>query len=108
MADDVSSLADITEEGTDKDTLEQNLKQIECQVAIGKFLEVLNFDKFLGNYKVALNETSQVCLLTVHIIAATLLEQHNVIACVLQYVFVRVYDKVFLVHCYSIIRTQLF
>lgn len=82
MADDVSSLADITEEGTDKDTLEQNLKQIECQVAIGKFLEVLNFDKFLGNYKVALNETSQVCLLTVLIIAAGLLEQHNIIACV--------------------------
>lgn len=45
---------------TDTNSLTEKLKHIECQLAVGKFLEIVDFDKFFETYRVALNESSQV------------------------------------------------
>ena len=44
----------------DTSSLNEQLKQIDCQLAIGKFLDILNFDSFMLTYSTALNEDSTV------------------------------------------------
>lgn len=63
LADEDTSLFEPLPEGLEIDdvtSLEGQLKQIDCQLAIGKFLDILSFDSFMLTYSTALNEDSTV------------------------------------------------
>jgi len=60
LSDDISHVPSADVESETESDISQQVVQIECQIAIGKFLEIINFEEFIKTYTEVLTNESEV------------------------------------------------